>query len=183
MASGRRGQVAWFSPDPRGVLPLDGFHVPRSLRKRVRRGDYRVTFDEAFDAVIHQCAAPRAYERQTWINDDIIAAFGQLHRAGLAHSVEAWQDDAEGDAPPRLVGGLYGVALAGAFFGESMFSRATDASKVCLVHLVNHLRERGFVLLDTQFFNSHLMQFGVEEIRRDEFLDRLEHALTLDVRW
>lgn len=181
MADGRTGDVHWYRPDPRAILPLDGsLHVPRSLAKRVRAGRFRITRDQSFERVIRACAEPRPKHPDTWINDDIIGVYVRLHRLGFAHSVEAW-DAHSPDA--ALVGGLYGVALGGAFFGESMFSRATDASKVCLVHLVEHLRARGFTLLDTQFTNEHLVQFGVQEIPGDEYLRRLEAALSMDVTW
>ncbi len=181
MADGRDGPIGWYSPDPRAVIPLDegGFKVPRSLRRRVRSGAYRVTMDRAFEQVIRACAEPRLSAADTWINDEVIDVYNQLHHAGLAHSVEAWS----GDEGTELVGGLYGVALNGAYFGESMFHRATDASKVCLVVLVDHLRARGFELLDVQFVNPHLEQFGVLEITRDEYLSRLERALNSGVRW
>jgi leucyl/phenylalanyl-tRNA--protein transferase len=166
--------VQWYSADPRTVMPLDRFHVPRSLAKLVRRDAPRITLDRAFDQVIRQCAEPRNREGETWINPTIIDAYTALHESGIAHSVEAWEDE-------QLVGGLYGVALGGAFFGESMFSRRSNASKICLVHLVNHLRDRGFALLDTQFTNPHLAQFGIEEISREQYLARLEAALRLDM--
>ncbi len=181
MADGRDGPVGWYSPDPRAVIPLseDGFKVPRSLRRRVRSGAYRVTMDRAFERVIRACAEPRPSQADTWINEEVVEVYSQLHHAGLAHSVEAWSVDDE----TELVGGLYGVALNGAYFGESMFHRATDASKVCLVELVDHLRSRGFGLLDVQFVNPHLEQFGVQEVPRDDYLERLERALELDVHW
>ncbi len=202
MADARDGEIRWYSPDPRALLPLEEerFKVSRSLRRRVNSGCYRVTVDRAFERVVRACAEPRPSEAQTWINDAIIEVYCRLHDAGLAHSVEAWSGT-PGDTPGRapggapgsipgkdergneLVGGLYGVSLGGAFFGESMFHRATDASKVCLVKLVEHLRDNGFGLLDVQFVNPHLEQFGVFEISRDEYLDRLEAALNLGVRW
>lgn len=204
MSDARDGEVRWYSPDPRALLPLDeeGFKVSRSLRRRVNSGCYRVTMDRAFERVIRACAEPRPSEAQTWINDAIIDVYCQLHDAGLAHSVEAWSPAPGVPAPgvpasgvpasgapggasgeDELVGGLYGVALGGAFFGESMFHRATDASKVCLVKLVEHLRDNGFSLLDVQFVNPHLDQFGVYEVSRDAYLQRLERALTAGVRW
>lgn len=191
MARGRHGRIDWYSPDPRAVLALEpgGFTVPRSLRKRVRSGRFEVTRDAAFERVIRACAGPRPHPKTgelprsaaagMWINDTIIDVYTRLHHAGLAHSVEAWAAGPERE----LVGGLYGVSLGGAFFGESMFSRASDASKVCLVHLVEHLRQRGFTLLDVQFVNPHLMQFGVTEIPRAVYLRRLEAALASEVRW
>lgn len=181
MADGRGGRIGWYSPDPRAVIPLEvgGFKVTRSLRRRVAKGEYRITKDAAFDEVIRACAEPRADDAGTWINDAIIDTYAKLHQAGLAHSVEAWTHDDR----PELVGGLYGVSLGGAFFGESMFYRATDASKVCLVALVEHLRAAGFSLLDVQFVNPHLEQFGVIEIPREQYIQQLEHALHMNVRW
>jgi leucyl/phenylalanyl-tRNA--protein transferase len=176
MAASRRGRIHWFCPDPRAILPLDGFHLPRSLAKIVRGGRFAVTRDRAFEQVIAACSQPRANQPETWINPRIVEVYTQLHRAGLAHSVEAWSRDDDGDEP-TLVGGLYGVSLGSAFFGESMFSRRTDASKVCLVHLVEHLRTQGFTLLDVQFQTDHLARFGVTEIPRDDYLARLEQAL------
>ncbi|MEM9253141.1 MAG: leucyl/phenylalanyl-tRNA--protein transferase [Planctomycetota bacterium] len=172
MADDRHGRVGWFSPDPRAILPLDErFRVRRSLAKRVRNAGYRVTYDHCFTDVIHACAiAPRADDAGTWISRDIESAYVELHHAGYAHSVEAWDED-------RLVGGLYGVAIGAAFFGESMFSRQRDASQVCLVRLVDHLRGCGFRLLDTQFVNPHLEQFGVIELPRDRYLEQLNAAL------
>jgi len=178
MADDRDGRLGWFSPDPRALIPLDDrFHVRRSLAKRVRHGGFHVTFDRCFDDVIHTCAAtPRNGESGTWISHDIETVYGQLHRLGYAHYVEAWMDD-------RLVGGLYGVAIGGAFFGESMFSRVSDASKVCLVRLVERLRECRFALLDTQFVNPHLTQFGVVEVPRADYLKMLAVALDQPDAW
>lgn len=202
MADARDGEIRWYSPDPRALLPLEEerFKVSRSLRRRVNSGSYRVTMDRAFGRVIRACAEPRPIAEETWINDAIIDVYCQLHEAGLAHSVEAWAPAPGTSAPgvpdaeatgasggasgeDELVGGLYGVSLGGAFFGESMFHRATDASKVCLVKLVERLRDKGFGLLDVQFVNPHLEQFGVYEVSRDEYLDRLEAALNLGARW
>jgi len=174
MGDPETGEVGWYSPDPRGHLPLDAFHMPASLRRTVRRGVFEVRCDTAFEEMMRQCARPRPTQPDTWINEEIIAAYVQLHRRGWAHSVEAWRDG-------RLVGGLYGVSIHAAFFGESMFSRpdlgGTDASKVCLVALVEHLRARGYTLLDTQFVNDHLAQFGCVAISREEYLRRLDEAL------
>ena len=163
-----------MDPDVRGVLPLDRFHIPRRLRKTVRQDPFRITVDTAFNRVIEACAEPHPTRPATWINDPILNLYGSLHRKGYAHSVECWTDDDE------LIGGLYGVALGGAFFGESMFSRATAASKVALVHLVARLKIGGFQLLDAQFHNPHLEQFGLEEITRDEFRTQLWRALRVD---
>jgi len=169
------GEIRWFSPDPRGIIPLDGFTVPRRLARVWRQGRFRITVDAAFVEVMRSCAE---IERDpddpgTWITDEIVESYAALHRRGLAHSVEAWRDD-------RLVGGLYGVALGGAFFGESMFHRETDASKIALMALVERLNARGYVLLDTQWTTPHLEQFGATEIPRREYLRRLERALRVD---
>jgi leucyl/phenylalanyl-tRNA--protein transferase len=180
MADPRADRIEWFSPDPRGVLPLDGFHIPRSLRRVVRSGRFALRTDTVFEAVMRACAGPRPQEEETWIDDRLIAAYAELHAAGHAHSVEAWADG-------RLVGGLYGVHLGAAFFGESMFIHpelgGRDASKVCLVALVENMKERGFLLLDTQFTNEHLEQFGCVEIPRDDYLRRLEVALLREADW
>lgn len=179
------GGVAWFDPDPRGIIPLEsgGFRVVRSLRQRVRSGRFLVTSDRAFERVIRACAAPREGDG-VWISEPIVDAFCLLHRHGHAHSVEAWL---ETDAGEELVGGLYGVSVGGLFAGESMFSRpdlgGTDASKVCLVHLVGHLRSRGFALLDTQFSNPHIARFGCVEIPRRAYRARLVEAIGRAVTW
>lgn len=181
MADTRDGPVGWYSPDPRAILPLDPaqLHVRRSLAKVLRREPFELTRNEAFAAVIASCAAPRPGHADTWINPGIERVFTHLHRIGLAHSVEAWEMGSAGER--RLVGGIYGLALGGAFFGESMFSRRPYASQVCLVTLARHLREQGFALFDVQFTNPHLEQFGVTEIPRDAYLRELAVALTLDV--
>ncbi len=166
------GAVYWFRPLRRGVLPLDAFHAPKNLAKLVRRGPFEVATDRAFEAVIRACAE----RSSTWISAEIIDAYTALHRRGYAHSVECWQQG-------RLVGGLYGVALRGAFFGESMFHRASNASKVALVHLVRRLRRGGFVLLDVQYVTPHLKQFGVVEISADEYERRLAYALSVEALW
>ncbi|HYM30319.1 MAG TPA: leucyl/phenylalanyl-tRNA--protein transferase [Candidatus Cybelea sp.] len=163
-------EVFWFDPERRGILPLDGFHLPRRLARTVRQGKFQVAIDRDFTAVMAACAAPSPTRAATWINDTIIAAYGALHRRGYAHSVECWRGE-------RLVGGLYGVSLAGAFFGESMFSRETDASKVALVHLIARLRFGGYVLLDAQFLTTHLARFGAIEIPRHQYHARLTAAL------
>ena len=172
------GQISWYSPDPRGILPLDRFHVPTRLRRVVRHGTFRIEIDRAFEDVIRACAAAErdAGETGTWISEEIVESYCALHELGHAHSVEAW-------AGERLVGGLYGVALGGAFFGESMFHRVTDASKVALVALVERLRAGGFTLLDTQWVTEHLQQFGAIEIARPEYLRRLDAALRLRARF
>lgn len=176
MADSRRGGVNWYTADPRAHLPLDRYHVPRSLAKFMRRDPFNLTRDRDFAAVIRGCAEPRPYADETWINDAIIDAYTQLHHAGFAHSVEAWEGD-------ELVGGLYGVSIGGAFFGESMFSRRTNASKVCLIHALRHCRDRGYALFDVQFTNPHLAQFGVEEIAAKDYLRMLESAIALDAEW
>jgi leucyl/phenylalanyl-tRNA--protein transferase len=183
MADSRHGEIDWYSADPRAILPLESFHASHSLRQRLRRGTYEIRTDTAFAQVIERCSQPRPGHPETWINDQIIEAFTRLHQLGLAHSVEAWTKPQREGEKGELVGGLYGLALGGAFFGESMFSRATDASKVCLCHLVGHLRQRGFALLDVQMTSSHMAQFGTILIPREEYLDRLGAALELDVTW
>jgi leucyl/phenylalanyl-tRNA--protein transferase len=166
------GVIRWYSPNPRGIIPLDTFHVPKRLARIVRSGAFEIRIDTAFDAVMRACAERREPEG-TWIDDEILESYCALHDAGHAHSVEAWQDE-------RLVGGLYGVALGGAFFGESMFHRVADASKVALAALVERLRARGFVLLDTQWVTGHLAQFGACEIPRRRYLTLLKQALAVN---
>lgn len=163
-------ELFWVEPELRGVLPLDGFHVPRRLARTVRQAPYEIRVNSAFDLVLAACAEAVETRPSTWINATIAELYGSLHRMGHAHSVEAWCDD-------ELVGGLYGVSLRRAFFGESMFSRATDASKICLVHLVERLRARGFVLLDTQFTTDHLTRFGAIDVPRDDYTNMLAEAL------
>jgi leucyl/phenylalanyl-tRNA--protein transferase len=162
------GEIGWFSPDPRGILPLDAFRVPSRLARVVRQGAFEICVNRDFAAVMRACADDR--DDGTWISDEIFESYVALHRAGAAHSVECWQDG-------RLAGGLYGVHLGGAFFGESMFHRVTDASKVALVALVERMRARGFALLDIQWVTAHLKQFGAIEIPRTEYLARLKQAL------
>jgi leucyl/phenylalanyl-tRNA--protein transferase len=155
----------------RGILPLDGLHVPRKLRAKIRRGIFEVRCDTAFEEVIQGCAEPAENRPDTWINPVIEQLYNELYEMGFAHSVECWQDG-------ELVGGLYGVSLGAAFFGESMFSRATDASKVALVHLVLRLRKGGFQLLDTQFTTPHLSRFGAREIPREDYRRLLTKAVS-----
>lgn len=162
--------VFWVEPRRRGVLPLDQMHIPRSLAKVIRQDRFTITADRCFREVMEACAEPQPGREQTWINGAILEAYTELHQRGYAHSIECWHED-------RLAGGLYGVSLGGAFFGESMFSRATDASKVALVHLVARLRAGGYRLLDTQFLTSHLARFGTIEISRAEYAKRLRAAL------
>lgn len=163
-------RVFLVEPDQRGVIPLDAFHIPSRLRRTVRAEPFEVRLNTAFDAVLDACAAPGKDREDTWINGPIRWLYLQLHLRGHAHSLECWKDEA-------LVGGLYGVSLGGAFFGESMFSRARDASKVALVHLVARLRHAGFVLLDAQFLTEHLSQFGAIETPQAAYLRRLKPAL------
>jgi leucyl/phenylalanyl-tRNA--protein transferase len=171
MAVDARGTIGWFSPDPRAIIPLDDrFHVPHGLRRTLRKQSFEVTIDRNFPAVIAACSKAHG---ETWISPEIIRSYTELHHLGNAHSVEVWQGG-------RLAGGLYGVQLGGAFFGESMFHHQTDASKVALVHLVQHLRRRGFTLLDTQWTTPHLERFGACEIPRAQYLRLLGEAIRLD---
>lgn len=163
----------WIEPERRAILPLDGLRLSHSLSKTIRQDRFRVTTDTVFDRVIATCAETAADRSDTWINPDIEDAFSALHRMGRAHSVECWQGDA-------LVGGLYGLELGGAFFGESMFSRATDASKVALAWLVARLRHGGYRLLDCQFMTDHLASLGAIEISQQDYMERLEAALGRD---
>jgi len=172
MGDDRTGTVRWYSPDPRAHLPLDDVHVPHNLRRRVRQQEFAVTTDTVFDDVIRACAD----RDRTWITPRIIRAYTRLHDRGYAHSVECWQEN-------TLAGGLYGVALGGAFFGESMFFRVSNASKVALVHLVRQMQAGGFTLLDTQYSTAHLERFGVVEIPRPDYLERLDRARALDPTW
>jgi leucyl/phenylalanyl-tRNA--protein transferase len=164
-------ELFWVEPDMRGVIPLDNFHVPRSLAKTIRKNPFDIRVDTAFEAVMAGCAAAAPDRPSTWINAKIRSLYATLHRMGHAHSVEAWEGD-------TLVGGLYGVSLGAAFFGESMFSRRTDSSKICLVHLVERLRNRGFRLLDTQFTTDHLKTFGAIDVPKIEYEDMLANALS-----
>lgn len=168
--------IYWYDPDPRTILPLDTFHVPRRLGRTVRSGRFEVRVDTAFRAVMEACAEPAPGREETWISAEFIAAYSRLHQLNVAHSVESWLDG-------QLVGGLYGVAIRGLFAGESMFSRESDASKVALVHLVERLRHGGFVLLDTQFTTTHLARFGALEIPRYEYKRRLAQALKVNARF
>lgn len=169
MASDRAGEIDWFEPQKRGVLDFDNLRISRSLAKVVESGQYTITIDRDFPAVINFCATLRD---ETWISHEIERAYNRLHLLGLAHSVEAWEGD-------YLAGGLYGVALGGAFFGESMFHRRRDASKAALVYLVRHLKSCGFLLLDTQYLTPHLESLGAVEIPREDYLRRLHQALAL----
>jgi leucyl/phenylalanyl-tRNA--protein transferase len=184
MARSRTDQrLYWIDPDQRGILPLDGFHLPRSLRKTLRRQVFEIRVDTAFEAVMEGCAQATQDRPDTWINDEIVRLFVELHHLGMAHSVESWREG-------RLVGGLYGLSLGSAFFGESMFSRETDASKVALVDLVARLKRAGYRLLDTQFVTEHLCRFGATEIPRHQYLKLLAAAVDVpavfprgSVRW
>jgi leucyl/phenylalanyl-tRNA--protein transferase len=177
MAKSREDRtVFWVQPKLRGVLPLDRFHVPRSLKKTLRRGLFTVTVDTAFGEVLEGCAETTPSRPDTWINDQIVDLFTDLYHAGVAHSVEVWRDG-------KLVGGLYGLAMGSAFFGESMFSRVTDASKVALCHLVGILIRGGFTLLDTQFITEHLQRFGTIEISQKHYLVKLSAALARSGTW
>lgn len=163
----------WIDPEMRGVIPLDAFHVPRRLARTVRHWADPVYIDRDFRAVIEACAEPGSGRRNTWINDEIVALYAELHEMGFAHSVECWNGT-------RLIGGLYGISIQGAFFGESMFSQERDASKVALVHLVARLRSGGYRLLDVQFVTAHLKRFGAIEIPRADYRDLLASALNVD---
>ena len=173
MADADTGEIFWYDPDPRAIIPLDdNFHIPRRLARTVRQNKFEIKIDTAFRQVMQACAAPAPHRPETWISDEFIENYVALHQMGFAHSVESWQNG-------QLVGGLYGVSLQGLFAGESMFSFASDASKVALVHLVNHLRAKGFTLLDTQFTTPHLARFGTVEIPADEYKIRLAEAMTV----
>ena len=174
MAENRRDkQLFWIDPEVRGIL-LDNFHIPRSLKKKIRNNPFEVRFDHNFAAVIRACAQQKPKRRETWINDEIIELYTKLFYMRHAHSVECWQEE-------KLVGGLYGISIGGAFFGESMFSSERDSSKIALVHLVARLNLAGFTLLDTQFITNHLKQFGAIEISRVEYHKILSGALNLNV--
>jgi leucyl/phenylalanyl-tRNA--protein transferase len=161
-------EIGWFSPDPRGVIPLDRVHIPARLARVIRSGRFEVAIDRDFEGVMRACAADR--EDGTWISEEIIESFVELHRLGMAHSIEAWREG-------KLAGGLYGVHLGGAFFGESMFHHETDASKVALMALVARMRDRGLSLLDIQWVTPHLAQFGAVEIPRQDYLTRLSEVI------
>jgi leucyl/phenylalanyl-tRNA--protein transferase len=174
MAVNERGRIGWFAPDPRAIIPLDErFHIPHGLKRTLKKKRFTVTINEDFEGVIRACSTSHG---KSWISEDIIRAYANLHRSGFAHSVECRLEG-------RLVGGLYGVHQGGAFFGESMFHWETDASKVALVALVERLRARGFTLLDTQWTTPHLLRFGTYEIPRTTYLKLLQDALALDCRF
>ncbi|AQS61989.1 Leucyl/phenylalanyl-tRNA--protein transferase [Rhizobium rhizogenes] len=163
-------ELFWVEPEIRGIIPLDDFHVSRSLAKAMRRKPFDIRFNTAFEAVMAGCAAEAPDRPSTWINATIRRLYTELHQIGHAHSVEAWEGK-------ELVGGLYGVSLGAAFFGESMFSRRTNASKICLVHLVERLRAQGFVLLDTQFTTEHLKTFGAIDVPKQDYAKMLDLAV------
>lgn len=171
MAVNASGDIAWFSPDPRAIIPLDDrFRIPHGLKRVLKKEKFQITFDADFGAVIRSCAKAHG---STWISKEIIHSYSQLHKLGFAHSVETWLDN-------KLAGGLYGVQIGGAFFGESMFHNVTDASKVALVALVERLRTKKFILLDTQWTTPHLLQFGTYEIPKSEYMEILGKAMALD---
>ena len=163
-------EIYWFNPDPRAIIPLDHWHLSKSLKRTIRRHNYRITVNHAFEETMRACAAPRQQEGDSWINDDIIAVYKELHELGYAHSVECWLED-------HLVGGLYGVSRGGAFFGESMFSHRSNTSKIAYAYLLEILLKAGYDMLDTQFVNDHLLQFGVIEIPKADYLRMLDNAL------
>ncbi len=190
MAESRDAAARWVQPSRRAIIPLDdSFRISRSLRARVRSRRFILRCDSAFETVIRACARPGPGREETWINDDIIEWYTLLHRAGHAHSIEAYlpSSDPGSGSPPELVGGLYGVSLGAAFCGESMFSLpakgGTDASKVCLVHLVHHLRRAGYTLLDAQIQNAHTDQFGAAQVTRARYLKRLTEARAKAIVW
>lgn len=168
--------IFWVSPEDRGILPLDGFHASKSLRKAMRKSGWTIRVDTDWNGIIDGCATVGSDRDTTWINRTIRSVYGELFRRGIAHTVEVWDED-------ELIGGLYGLAIGGAFFGESMFHRRTDASKMAMAHLVERLNAGGFVLLDTQFLTDHLASLGGIEIARAEYEDRLGRALLLDADW
>jgi leucyl/phenylalanyl-tRNA--protein transferase len=163
-------ELYWFSPEQRGVLPIEAFNIPRGLKRVMKTHNFTLKVDTAFEEVIRACGTLTPTRRETWINEQIVALYTELHRMGHAHSVETWREG-------KLVGGLYGISLGGAFFGESMFSREPEASKVALVTLVEILKEAGYTLLDTQYVNEHLQQFGVEAVSKKRYKTKLEKAL------
>ena len=169
-------ELAWFSPDPRGILELDELYVSSRLARRLRRGEFQFSVDRAFSAVASACAEPRPDDTGRWITPAMHRAYVALHEIGVAHSVEVWRGD-------ELVGGTFGLAIGGFFAGESMFHRATDASKAALVHLCSHLRDRGFTLFDIQWTTPHTLSLGARDIPRAEYLARLRSALELPVAW
>ncbi|NCF65153.1 MAG: leucyl/phenylalanyl-tRNA--protein transferase [Chloroflexi bacterium] len=170
------GELYWYDPDPRAILPLDGFHISQSLGRTIRQGRFQTTTDNDFVAVIRACAQPGPGRETTWISEDIIDSYTMLHRLGYAHSVETWLEG-------ELAGGLYGVAVNGLFAGESMFSLRRDASKVALVFLVEYLNKQGFLLLDVQFMTDHLRQFGAIEVPRSVYQRQLARAIAVPTQF
>lgn len=168
--------IYWFAPDPRAIIPLDGFHVSKSLRRTLKKKPFEVVCNRDFEGTMRACAAPRQDDEKTWISEEVINAYCRLHDIGYAHSIECYKND-------ELVGGLYGVALGGAFFGESMFHLERDASKVALYYLVEHLKSRGYVLLDVQYVTGHLETLGAIEIAREEYERLLHEALEHHCTW
>lgn len=167
------GEIYWYDPDPRAILPLNTFHTPKSLSRLIKKRPFEIRVNSAFNQVIQACADRGSTTEKTWINHEIMHAYCEMHRLGFAHSVETWQDG-------RLVGGLYGVAIRGLFAGESMFSTVSNSSKVALVYLVNRLRERGYKLLDIQFMTAHLQRFGAIEISAQRYKQELLTALQIE---
>jgi leucyl/phenylalanyl-tRNA--protein transferase len=170
------GAVYWYDPDPRAILPLDGLHVSRSLKRRIRQGGFAVKYNTAFRNVMIECGRAAPGREKTWISQEFIEVYSQLHALGFAHSIEIWMND-------KLAGGIYGVGIGGLFAGESMFSRVTDASKIALVYLVSHLQKHDFSLFDVQFTTAHLMRFGAVDIPQAEYKSRLAQALKVDARF
>lgn len=168
MADPKTGEISWYSPDPRTIFDLDEFHIPRSLRLVVKKKDYETYINKQFEKVIRACSE----REETWISESIIQSYLKLYQLGFAHSIEVWKKN-------ELAGGLYGVAIRGAFFGESMFSKVRDTSKIALVYLIERLKDRGYTLLDTQFMTPHLKRFGAKEIPRKEYLHRLKQVLQI----
>jgi leucyl/phenylalanyl-tRNA--protein transferase len=177
MAKSRHdNELFWVDPEQRGVIPLDGLHVSRSLKKQVRHNKFNIRYNTDFKGIIMRCAEQTKGRHETWINDKIIALYTQLFKEGYVQTVECWQDE-------ELVGGLYGISLKGAFFGESMFSYEANASKIALIHLIARLNEDGFALLDTQFTTDHLISLGAIEISRSNYLDQLDKALLINTKF
>jgi leucyl/phenylalanyl-tRNA---protein transferase len=176
MADPDDGKIYWYDPDPRTVIPIESFHVPRRLQRTIRQGKFEIRFDTQFQRVMELCGEPRKTQEKTWINPELIRLYTILHYYGHAHSVETWHHE-------TLVGGVYGVSIAGLFAGESMFSRERDASKVALVALAERLKEKGFKLFDVQFTTEHLKTFGAVELSREVYKKRLEGALQIAVDW
>jgi leucyl/phenylalanyl-tRNA--protein transferase len=174
MAEGRRGRIYWYSPDPRAIIPLNTYKPQRSLRPVLNRGEFGIQFDTAFEQVMRCCAGPRSDESGSWISEEIIQAYTELHQLGFAHSVEAYFEG-------ELAGGLYGVSVGAAFFGESMFYLRSNASKVAFHYLMEQLRRQGFELLDSQFMNDNVQRYGATDIPREEYLERLRQAISRKV--